>query len=68
MTYRLDGIETAMEVTFKRVNGVLADSGTVSCPCGWFVRDACSPETYAALRFHYTHCEHARLTETQPHP
>ncbi len=57
--YTLDGIPTAMTLACMQ-NGTLSDLHLIelTCPCGhsWGL---CEPD---ALRFHYTHCPHAKRT------
>lgn len=74
--YVLDGIETAMEVTYHEVGGGSGKyAHNVVCLCGWSkyigsIR-AKTPALYdvdraaPSLRFHYMNCPAARSPHTQ---
>ena len=73
MSYVLDGIPTAMVEEHETVGGH-SNGSTVRCPCGWQRWDVSSfTEDYrstarSVLRFHYTHCEMARVTDQEENP
>ena len=59
--YTLDGIPTRFVAHGQSVDGIaLADR--IECACGWVAPslDVFGTCDEAALRFHYTNCEHAR--------
>lgn len=58
MSFRLDGIETAMEATEEvRTHGFELE--VVTCPCSWRC-ELYTDADHAALRFHYTFCPKAK--------
>ena len=69
MSHVLDGIPTAFTTDVADDMGEVPNSW--ECPCGW--RSALSIwghsgdalGTFAALRFHYTHCPMARVTQEE---
>lgn len=62
----LDGIKTALRERYRVLTGPplhMADY-TVTCPCGWSTGTIGLRNLDASLRFHYDHCERARVVAT----
>jgi hypothetical protein len=62
--YVLDGIQTAMTAV-PQTAGEYSIGERIDCPCGWqlwpgTVNGSWTNDDRAALRFHFTHCAHAR--------
>lgn len=62
----LDGIKTAMRDRYRVLTGPpfhWADY-TVTCPCGWSIGTINWRNLDPSLRFHYDHCDQARIVIT----